>query len=239
MQLHIYKNTTELVDELARWITGYIGDTLQKQDLFTIALSGGETPKNLYNALSSETYSNQIDWKKIHVFWGDERFVPFDDDNNNAKMAYDTLLNKVDIPAANIHIMATDIEPVVAAGEYEKVLRRYFDEADKTFDLVLLGMGNDGHTLSLFPGSIILNEQRNWVNAVFVEEQKMYRLTLMPSIVNSASSIIFLVTGREKAKALKAVLQNFSGQYPAQLIHPLNGELHWFIDEDAASKLKD
>ena len=176
----------------------------------------------------------------MHIFWGDERVVPFADERNNAKMAYENLLSKVDIPKANIHIMQTDIDPVTAAKEYEKILHSYFDNSDKSFDLVLLGMGKDGHTLSLFPSSPLLHEQQHWVNSVYVEDQKMYRITLMPSIVNKASAIIFLVTGAEKAKALHDVLEKSFGlkKYPAQLINPSNGELHWFVDEDAAKYLK-
>jgi 6-phosphogluconolactonase len=239
MQLHIYKNANELVDELAKWITDYITNTLKKQNRFTIALSGGETPKSLYRTLSAAPYSNKIDWKKIHFFWGDERVVPFADEKNNAKMAYDTLLSKVEVPAANIHVVTTDLSPDIAAKEYEKILRNYFDGTKNSFDLILLGMGNDGHTLSLFPGSALLDEQDNWVNSVFVEDQKMYRITLMPSIVNKASAIIFLVTGKEKSGALKSVLQDQHKPdlYPAQLIQPLNGQLHWFLDEDAGRKI--
>lgn len=238
MHFHIYKNTVELVDELAKWITNYIIRTLEKQDRFTIALSGGETPKNLYHTLSAETYCNQIDWNKMHIFWGDERVVPFTDYRNNAKMAYNTLLSKAKVPGTNVHVMRTDLAPDIAAKEYEKILHDYFDETDNSFDLILLGMGKDGHTLSLFPGSSILNDQQHWVNAVYVEDQKMHRITLMPSIVNRAVSIVFLVTGTEKAKALKFVLQDQQpDQYPAQLIQPLNGELHWFLDEDAAREI--
>jgi 6-phosphogluconolactonase len=240
MRLHIYKNADELVDELAKWITGYVSRTLDKKDRFTIALSGGETPKNLYRTLSAEPYGTQIDWNKMHFFWGDERAVPFSDENNNAKMAYENLLNKVGVPAANIHIMKTDVSPGIAAKQYEKILHDYFDETGNSFDLVLLGMGKDGHTLSLFPGSAILIDEQHWVNAVYVEDQKMYRITLMPPIVNKASSIIFLVTGIEKSKTLRNVLEGPQDpvSYPAQFIKPVNNELHWFLDAAAASELK-
>jgi 6-phosphogluconolactonase len=238
MQLHIYKSTGEVIDELAKWITSYISQTLKKQDRFTIALSGGETPKALYQLLATDAYRNKIDWSKMYTFWGDERVVPFTDDNNNAKMAFENLLNNVDVPAENIHIIQTDVPPDLAAKEYEKVLHQYFDNSPNTFDLVLLGMGKDGHTLSLFPSSTILYEQQHWVNPVYVEDQKIYRITLMPSIVNKASSVIFLVTGNEKANVLKAVLRGPPDQYPAQLIAPLNGEQHWFLDEDVAKGLE-
>src|SRR3978361_1278265 len=109
MQLHIYKNPDELINELAKWITDFGNTKLQTQDSFTIALSGGETPKKLYELLSSTNYIDKIQWKKVHVFWGDERVVPFTDDRNNAKMAYENMLNKVDIPESNIHIMRTDV----------------------------------------------------------------------------------------------------------------------------------
>jgi 6-phosphogluconolactonase len=240
MRLHIYKNTDEVIEELANWIKDYITRTLQKQDRFTIALSGGETPKSLYKTLSTEPYGNEIEWNKIHIFWGDERVVPFSDDSNNARMAYDSLLNKVDVPATNVHVMKTDLPPDASAKEYEKILHQYFNERENSFDLVLLGMGKDGHTLSLFPHSAILNEQHNWVNSVFAEDQKMFRITLMPAVVNKASSIIFLVTGNEKSQALQKVLEGpFEPfDYPSQLIKPLSTELRWFVDNNAASALR-
>ncbi|MEO6454826.1 MAG: 6-phosphogluconolactonase [Ginsengibacter sp.] len=238
MELHIYKNTVEVIEELAKWITSQIIHTLKKQERFTIALSGGETPKALYTLLASDAYRNKIDWNKMHIFWGDERVVPFTDESNNAKMAFDNFLNYVDVPAENIHIMKTGLEPDVAAIEYEDVLHEYFNNSTNSFDLVLLGMGKDGHTLSLFPSSPILYEPQHSVNAVYLEDQKMYRISLMPSIVNKAASVIFLVTGREKAEVLKNVLEDSSNQYPAQLIKPLNGNLHWFLDEEAAIELK-
>ncbi len=238
MQLHIY-NTHELIEELAKWILNYATGVLYTSDRFTIALSGGETPKRLYQYLALAAYREKFDWSKIHVFWGDERVVPFTDDNNNAKMAYENLLTKVDIPPDNIHIMPTDISHVIAAEEYEKILHNYFDYSDNSFDLVLLGMGKDGHTLSLFPGFEIPVEQHNWVNAVYLEDQKMHRITLMPSIVNRSSSVVFLVTGNEKAKTLQQVLKGpfEPAKFPAQLINPVNGELHWFADADAAMEI--
>ena len=237
MQLHIYKNTGDVIDALAKWIISYVSHTLKKQDRFTIALSGGETPKALYQLLATDAYRNKIDWSKMHIFWGDERVVPFSDESNNARMAFENLLNSVAVPTENIHKMHTDILPELAAKSYEEILHQYFDTASNSFDLVLLGMGKDGHTLSLFPSSPLLPGQQHWVNSVYVEDQKMYRITLMPSIVNKACSIIFLVTGIEKAKVLKAVLHGSPGQYPAQLIQPVNGQLHWFLDEEAAGEL--
>ncbi len=237
MQLHIYK-TEQLIDELSKWILNYTTEILYTNDRFTIALSGGETPKRLYQHLATDAYRNKLDWSKVHIFWGDERVVPFTDDNNNARMAFENLLSKINIPHNNIHIIRTDISPVRAAEEYENILHNYFDYSDNSFDLVLLGMGKDGHTLSLFPGFEITSEQQNWVNAVYLDDQKMHRITLMPSIVNRSAKVAFLVTGNEKAETLQQVLKGpFEPvKYPAQLIRPVNGELHWFIDEDAATK---
>ncbi len=238
MQLHIYK-TEELINELAKWILNYATGILFTNDRFTIALSGGETPKRLYQHLATDAYRNKIDWSKIHIFWGDERIVPFADDNNNARMAFENLLSKIDLPQDNIHLMRTDISPDIAAEEYEKILHNYFDYSDNSFDLVLLGMGKDGHTLSLFPGFEVTSEQHSFVNAVYLDDKKMHRITLMPSIVNRSSKVVFLVTGSEKANALQHVLKGpFEPvKYPAQLISPANSELHWFIDEDAATEI--
>lgn len=238
MQLHIYKNAGETVVALADWIISLIQKTLTAKDKFTIALSGGETPKKLYQTFASESYREKINWNKIHIFWGDERVVPFDDERNNAKMAYSSLLSKVNIPSANIHKMWTDIAPEESAKQYEKLLHQYFDDKQTTFDLTLLGMGEDGHTLSLFPGSENLNDNVSWVTAVHSKE-KGERITLMPSVVNRSAAITFLVTGEKKAKALQEIIADPTSKiYPAQLIQPLNGELHWFIDEEAAKYLK-
>jgi 6-phosphogluconolactonase len=239
MKLHIFDDKEIMSEQLAEWICDLISDILKHQQFFTIVLSGGGTPKILYQKLVSEKFKTRIDWQRIHVFWGDERVVPFNDERNNAKMAFDFLLNHVDIPASQIHIMRTDIEPNFAVAEYRKKLHTFFDSTGHSFDLVLLGMGDDGHTLSLFPGSLLINEHSCWVNSVYNEQQQMYRITLMPLLINKAGKVVFMVDGEKKAGVLEKVLE---GEYkpaelPAQLISPENGELHWFLDKSAAKKL--
>lgn len=238
--LHIQKNPSAVTVALAEWITQTIETTLQKQDRFTWALTGGNSPKALYDMLAASPYKERIAWNKIHVFWGDERAVPFSDDRNNAKMTYAHLLNKVPVIPAQVHVMRTDTEPEQAALEYEKILHQYFGEGGKSFDLVLSGMGDDGHTLSLFPGTEVIHEKEAWVKAFYLTSQQMYRITLTTPVVNRASFIVFLTFGANKSKALYEVLEGSpdADLYPSQVIKPNSGELHWFVDEAAAHFLK-
>jgi len=257
MSVIISKNIEALSEHVAEWIVDYIHKTLQLEDRFTIALSGGGTPKKLHLLLASDQFKNRIDWQKLHVFWGDERYVPFNDDRNNAKMAFDTLLDHVPVPKSQIHIMRTDIDPEESAKEYENILREYFPGAAgyklqaasdltshvsrlTTFDLVLLGLGDNAHTLSLFPGEEIIHEQDHWVRSVFVKEISMQRITLTAPVVNLSKRIAFLVSGRDKTGAVSHVLSNdyAPDRYPAQVIKPVNGELVWFLDEAAAMGIK-
>ncbi len=242
MKINIYKNADDLGKNLAEWICDIINKTLQEQEFFTLVLSGGNTPKSLYKKLASEEFKNKINWSRLQIFWGDERAVPFTDERNNAKMAYDTLLDNVTIPKEQIHAMRTDIEPVFAAKEYDKLLKTFFTNTIKSFDLVLLGMGDDGHTLSLFPDSPLIeeNSEEEWVKSVYNSEQKMYRITLMPLIVNRSAHIAFMVDGSKKATVLKEVIEGTHNplQLPSQIIQPVSGNLYWFLDKDAAEKLK-
>lgn len=245
MNLFISKNIEELSEQAANWIVDYSKTVLQSQDRFTICLSGGTTPKKLYGLLASEKFKDQIDWKKFHVFWGDERYVPFDDDRNNAKMSFDVLLNHVPIPSEQIHKMRTDIEPEASAKEYEKILRKYFplnthNTQLSSFDLALLGLGDNAHTLSLFPGYQLIHEQHSWVRAVYLKEQNMHRITLTAPVVNLSKRIAFLVSGQDKQDALVHVVEGHfvPDMYPAQIIKPVNGELFWFVDEAAKGRLK-
>ena len=251
MQLHISPNIDQLSISVADWMVTCINETLQKQDSFTLVLSGGSTPKKLNALLASDTYKNKIDWSKVHIFFGDERFVPLNDERSNAKLAYDTLLNHVNVAAENIHVMPTEnISPEDAAKAYEAILKRYFPSVNgqwsmvngqpQTFDLIFLGMGDDGHTLSLFPGKTeVIHETEKLCTSLWLEAQDMYRITLTHPIVNNAAKIAFLVNGSGKAKALYQVLKGEYNPdlYPSQIINPLNGELHWFVDEAASENL--
>lgn len=239
MELHIEKDTKALSASLAEWINNYIQQVLAKQDRFTFVLSGGSTPKALYALLAESPYKESIPWEKLHFFWGDERAVPFEDSRNNAKMCYDELLDKVPVKAENIHIMRTDITPEESAAEYEKILNTYFESSETTFDFVLLGMGDDGHTLSLFPGTEVIHEQNALATSFFLQAQDMYRITLTAPVVNNAACVAFLAAGAGKAEVLKQVLKGNRNVdlYPSQIIQPVKGQLHWFVDEAAAALL--
>ncbi|MGZ8557296.1 MAG: 6-phosphogluconolactonase [Chitinophagaceae bacterium] len=240
MNQHISKDIDTLSNYFAEWLILYIKKVLSKQDRFTIALSGGSTPKKLYQLLASAKYKNQIHWEQLHFFWGDERFVPFDDERNNAKMAYEELLDHVPADKKNIHAMQTvGLQPEESAIEYEKILHHYFDGKSHSFDLVLLGMGNDAHTLSLFPGHDEVTETKKWVAALYLKEQQMYRITLTAPVVNNAARVAFLISGGDKAAALYHVLSSEHEPYlyPAQIIQPFNSELYWFYDEAASADL--
>ena len=240
MELHIAKDPAQLSENLAAWISNYILEVLQSQPRFSFVLSGGSTPKALYHLLAKEPYNVMIPWEKLDFFWGDERAVPFEDSRNNALMAYDTLLNHLPVQPEQIHVMRTDIKPEESAAAYEKLLEHYFKGSSKTFDLVLLGMGDDGHTLSLFPGTEVVNEKEAWVKAFFLPAQDMYRITLTAPVVNKAGCIIFMATGNAKALTMKSVIEGEYNPdlYPSQQIRPESGELHWFVDEAAAGAME-
>jgi 6-phosphogluconolactonase len=261
MQLIISKDLDELSQRVADWLVDYIRQTIEELGRFTLVLSGGSTPKKLHLLLASPLFKDRIDWQRVHFFWGDERYVPFTDERNNAKMAFDTLLDHVPVNKSQIHLMRTDIDASASAEEYESVLSSYFPEAagyivDKheteqtakdagntavpfTFDLVLLGLGGNAHTLSLFPGEEVIHEKHKWVRAVYVKEVNMQRITLTAPVVNLARRILFLVSGQDKAEALSHILLNayVPDLYPAQVIKPVAGELFWFVDQPAAERI--
>lgn len=242
MNIEVFKDADHLCRGLAEWITGLIEETLTRQESFSLVLSGGNTPKKLHVLLASSPYKERIDWKKINIFWGDERAVPFEDERNNARMAFDTLLNKVSVPTDQVHIMDTSLSPEDAAAQYQEVLYEYFGTdklPDRTFDLVLLGMGDDGHTLSLFPGTPVIHEEKLWATSFYLKAQDMQRITLTKTIVNHADHIVFMISGKDKAHAIHEVLEGEKNPdlYPSQVISPAQGELHYFIDEAAAAEL--
>ena len=238
--LHTYKSPDEVSIALAEWVTQAIESVLQKQDRFTWVVTGGNSPKQLYELLASPPYRDRINWSKLHIFWGDERAVPYTDSRNNAKMTFEHLLNKVPVLRDQVHIMNTTLSPEDSAKAYEAILHRYFGNEGPTFDLVLNGMGDDGHTLSLFPHTPVINEQKAWVTAFYLDAQQMHRITLTAPVVNRAQNVAFLTFGENKAKALYEVIRGARNidLYPSQTIQPVNGHLHWFVDEAAAGLVK-
>ncbi|PWJ58480.1 6-phosphogluconolactonase [Dyadobacter jejuensis] len=234
-----FEDTASLNEALAIFIDQDIKNVLAQKPIYTFVLSGGSTPKQLFRILANEPYKNSIPWEKIHFFWGDERFVPYNDERNNAKMAFDELLSLVPVRPDQVHRMQTELSPAEAVADYTQVLKGYFKETGPTFDLVLLGMGEDGHTLSLFPGTEVIEEKDKWVDSYFLEPQQMVRITLTAPIVNRAATVAFALAGAGKAPALKEVLEGPPNrtQYPSQIINPERGNLLWFIDKNASSLL--
>jgi 6-phosphogluconolactonase len=209
------------------------------RDKFTVALSGGSTPRALYELLAGETYAPRIPWEQTHIFWSDERCVPPTSDESNYRMAYEAMLARVPVPAEQVHRMrGEDDDPDEAARDYEKILQEKLENPPQ-LDLILLGMGEDGHTASLFPGSTALDETEHLVAAPFVEKLKAHRLTMTFRTINAARSVTFLVAGEAKAETLRAVLEGERDphRYPSQLVEPAGGELVWLVDEAAAKRL--
>jgi 6-phosphogluconolactonase len=207
---------------------------------FVVALSGGHTPLRAYQLLSQPPYRDLVRWDKTHVFWGDERCVPKEDPRNNARAAMQALLDHVPVPRGHIHPIPTELPPEKAAEAYERLLREFFRDGPPHFDLIFLGLGEDGHTASLFPNTTILEERTRWVKEVFPKEQDIPRVSLTVPVLVEASSVVFLVQGAEKSRAVKEVLEGEyrPNEFPAQLIRPTRGELIWLVDEKAAQELQ-
>jgi 6-phosphogluconolactonase len=211
---------------------------------FTVALSGGSTPKALYALLArDEEMRQQVPWDKVYFFWGDERQVPPYHPDSNYRMAHAELLSKVPVPAVNVRrILAEQRDPESSARQYERTLQAFFRLPPgqmPRFDLVLLGLGADGHTASLFPGTTAVHESWRLVAANWVEKLRTHRITLTVPVFNNAACVIFLVAGEDKATALRAVLEGVPGpeRLPAQRIHPREGELMWLVDRPAGRLL--
>ncbi len=207
-----------------------------------MALSGGTTPKLLFELLASPNFQGRVRWSNLQLFQVDERCVPPDDPQSNYRMIRQALLESVPLPAENFHRMAAECpDREQAAREYAEELARVLHPAPGEWprlDLVFLGMGPDGHTASLFPGSHALDERSAWVAPNFVAKLDSFRLTLTLPVLNAAAHVIFLVAGADKAETLRQVLEGPEGRFPAQLIQPARGRLSWFLDESAAHLLK-
>ena len=237
--IRAYADKSAMTQAAAQYVIEAAAVSITERERFTIALAGGSTPKALYTLLATEL-KDQVDWAKVHLFWGDERTVPPDHDDSNYRMVAETLLKGVDIPTENIHRVEAERDPHDAADAYEATLRSVFgDDIVPSFDLILLGIGGDGHTASLFPGTDALDIEDRWFVANHVPKLDTWRLTLTKTVINAAHRVVFLVAGESKADALREVLNGpyIPETYPSQLVEPEDGELVWFVDEAAASLL--
>ena len=234
--IQIYNTTEEINTKAANLFVESAQKAIAEKGKFTAVLTGGSSPAGIYKLLASDDYKTKIDWSKVFIFWGDERWVPLNDDLSNAKMSYNTLLSHVPIPSENIFEMYNDgVTPEDFAVTYEQSIKTVLGEEGK-FDLILLGMGDDGHTASLFPGEAVLNEQNKWVDAYYLAPQKMHRITLTAPLINKAEKIVVVAFGEKKAPALKEVSTGTYNPalYPMQLIKPVSGELLFLVDKSAA-----
>lgn len=240
-QLRVFDDPADVARAAADRFVEIAREAADGRGRFSVALSGGSTPKRAYELLASDEYREKLDWSKVHVFFGDERCVPPDDAESNYRMANEVMLSRLSIPPKNIHRINGVGDAVANARLYEDEVRSFFnDDAWPRFDLVLLGMGDDGHTASLFPESDVLREEQSWVAAVWVEKLAAFRITLTAPAINHAAHILFLVTGENKAARLAEVFNNRTGneRLPVQLIHPASGSIEWLVDTAAASRLE-
>lgn len=238
--IKIFKDQSTASKAMVENFISVAKESVAERNRFTVALTGGSSPKILYDILRSAPYRQRVPWKNCYIFWSDERAVPFNDERNNACMGFENLLNHVPVPADQIFRINGDLAPEKSADEYEKILNRHFEEQNPSFDLILLGMGADGHTASIFPESEAVHEQSRLVTTGYNKKQYTHRITFTAPLINKAQHIFFAVFGDEKAETLKLVLE---GDYnpeklPAQLVNPEQGDITWFLDEKSAKLLK-
>ncbi len=238
--LKIYQDLEEVSRNAAQILAEAAKSAVYERGRFSLVLSGGNTPRRLYELLAEPPYRDQMPWNKTHVFWGDERCVPAGDERNNAHMARQTFLDDVPIPNEQIHPIVSTLPPIKAAEKYQDTLQEFFRGHSPTFDFILLGLGENGHTASLFPETPVLDEKHFWVCEVYVPNLHMWRVTLTAPILNRARRIVFLVSGSSKAWVLNQVLNGPRSpeQLPAQLIQPQGGELLWLADQAASSLIQ-
>lgn len=242
-----FSDAAELVRGAADYVAGLAAEAIARDGRFTLALSGGSTPRPIYSRLASAAYAQRIDWSKVHIFFGDERCVPPDDAQSNYRMAREALLDHVPLAPANVHRIRGEDDPELAAAEYARELQAVFGgnaerggPPPRGFDLILLGMGDNGHTASLFPGLAGVTETVRWMMAQYVEVAHMWRVTMTPVVINAARNVAFLVSGADKAEMMARIVEGPDQPIvlPCQAIKPAAGELRWLCDKGAAAKLR-
>jgi 6-phosphogluconolactonase len=236
----VFSDLEEISHKAAEVFTNFSRSCIASQQKFSAAISGGSTPRRLYTLLSSDQYRNEVHWPSVHFFWTDERCVPKEYKESNFKTAFDALLSKIPIRDENIHRIRGEEDPDKGARDYEEDVETFFGMSGwPIFDLILLGLGEDGHTASLFPGSNLLKERIRLAAPVYLEKPNWNRITLTLPVLNNATQILFLVAGHSKADVVYEILGNGrkKEKYPAGLISPVHGSITWLIDQEAARKL--
>jgi 6-phosphogluconolactonase len=240
--LKIFEDVTALSLYAAGHFVSVVHKTIQERGYSNVALSGGSTPRQMYSLLAGDRYIQKINWDRVHLFWGDERCVPPDHQDSNFFMTKQILLDHVPIPQLNVHRIKGELAPKQAAAEYERELRSFFSRTSEPyFDLILLGLGDDAHTASLFPGTDALSVRNAWVAANFVPKLQDWRITLTPPVINGAPHVTFIVAGTQKADSLRHVMKSpyQPDLYPAQIVQPAGGKLLWLVDREAASLIEE
>ena len=238
--LKIYEDIDDLLKALADSICEVASDAIETNGQFSFVLSGGNSPKKLYELLASESYRDKIDWSKSYFFFGDERFVSENDSQRNSLMVEKALFEPLKIKESHIFKVDTSGSPEEAALKYSDDIQRHFNYKTVQFDFVLLGLGDNSHTASLFPNSSVLEETKATIKSIFVKDVNMYRVTMSAPLINQAKHIAFLVFGKDKAEAVYSVVKSVEGssqQYPARLIKNDNSKVLWFLDRNATSRL--
>jgi 6-phosphogluconolactonase len=244
-EIQIFPDAAVLVHAAAERFVTLASEATGARGRCLVALAGGSTPRPLYELLASAPHAARIDWSRLHLFWGDERCVPPDHPDSNYRMARQALIDRVPLPAENVHRIHGEDEPQAAAAAYERLLRGFFAPGEpppRSFDLVLLGLGPDGHTASIFPGTPATTEARRWAMAVEGDRPpRVWRVTLTTVVLNAAADVTFLVAGADKSARVRQVLGGGGESrptVPAQLIRPTHGSLRWMLDAAAASALE-
>lgn len=239
MKLNVFNTENEVLAALAAHFVKIANESIAGNGRFSVALSGGSSPKKLYELLAS-AYHDKIEWEKVYFFFGDERYVPQTDPESNYLMVKKALFDPLHIGSSNIFAIDTSLNPTEAAQKYEDEIEAFFYEDELSFDLILLGLGDNSHTASLFPFTSVLHDRTPGVKAVFLKDQQVYRITMNAPLINEARHIAFLVYGEGKAVAVHHVLEDDEDieEFPAQLIEPIVGEAQWFLDSAAAAMLK-
>jgi 6-phosphogluconolactonase len=238
MKINVFNTTEKIIEALAKFIIEIGKKAILDKNQFTFVLSGGNSPKKLFQLLASADYRNQLDYSKVFFFFGDERYVPHNHQDSNYLMAKEAMLDALSIPEHRVFKVDTSLDPATAAQDYERHICEFFND-EPVFDFILLGLGDDAHTASIFPNTSLIWIDEEMVKEVYLEDKQVHRISFTAPLINKANHVAFLTFGANKADAIKAVFEQEKhyNKYPAQLINPESGNLYWFVDDAAVSKL--